>query len=94
MTFGAHVEVGVAAGAVTINGDGSDSRFLFGVPVLILPAPAIGIELRPAWAEHIQDYDAALLLGWRFASVKIGYRWVESPHESLSGPYAGLSLRL
>ena len=25
---------------------------------------------------------------------RLGYRWVQSPHESLDGPYAGLSIRL
>ena len=40
------------------------------------------------------DYDVAALLTWRNVSLKAGYRWVASPHESLAGPYAGLSLRL
>jgi hypothetical protein len=41
----------------------------------------------------VSDYDLAALLGWRYVSLKAGYRWVSSPRESLNGPYAGLSLR-
>ena len=53
----------------------------------------MGIEIRPAWAENVTDVDVALLLTLGPSSLKAGYRWIEHPHESLNGPYAGVSCR-
>jgi hypothetical protein len=94
MSLGSQVEVDLGLGSLTLRGDSTNSRFLCSLPVLVHPGGHWGIEFRPAWAERVSDYDLALLLTWRAASFKAGYRWVNSPHESLAGPYAGLSLRL
>jgi hypothetical protein len=53
-----------------------------------------GIELSPAWADGVSDYDIAVLLSQRYGSLKLGYRWLRSPNESLDGPYVGISARL
>lgn len=94
MSFGSHVEIDLGCGVLTQNGEQTDSMFLFSLPVLVHPSKLWGIECRPAWADRVSDYDVALLLTRRCASLKLGYRWVDSPHESLDGPYAGISIRL
>ncbi len=94
MSFGSYVETDLGFGALTVSGDQTTSSFLFSIPLLIHPSAHWGIELRPAWSDRVSDYDVAALLTWRYASLKAGYRWVRSPHESLDGPYVGLSLRL
>ena len=92
MSFGSKVELDLGLGALTLDGNETDTRFSVTTPVLIHPAERIGLELRPAWAENFSDYDVALLLGWRYGSAKVGYRWVMSPDESLDGPYVGVSI--
>lgn len=94
MSFGPYVETDLGFGSLTLQGDDTTSSFLFSVPVLIHPDKHWGLEFRPAWSDRVSDYDLAALLTWRYASVKAGYRWVNSPHASLNGPYIGLSLRL
>ena len=92
MSFGARVQIDLGLGALTIDGDDRDSRFSFTMPILIYPSDHVGIEVRPAWAGNITDYDVGLLATWRYSSIKVGYRWVKSPEESLDGPYVGLSV--
>jgi len=91
MSFGSTVEIDMGFGGLTMHGNDLDSRFSFTLPILFHPNEFVGIELRPAWADNIADYDIALLLSQHFSSLKIGYRWVNSPAISLHGPYAGLS---
>lgn len=94
MSFGSHIETDLGLGGLTLKGEQTTRKFLFSLPVLVHPSEHWGIEFRPAWADRISDYDVALLLTRRFASAKLGYRWVDSPHESLDGPYIGISIRL
>ena len=94
MSFSSHVEVDLGLGALTVQGDRTTSNLLFTLPVLVHPHENWGVEFRPAWSELYKDYDLALLLSHRYTSLKLGYRWVHSPDESLDGPYAGFSVRL
>lgn len=94
MAFGANVETDLGFGVLTLEGDERTSRFLFSLPVLVHPSPHWGIEFRPAWADRVSDYDLALLLTRGCTSLKLGYRWLDSPRESLDGPYVGVSIRL
>jgi hypothetical protein len=97
MSLGNHVEVDLGAGAMVLKGVQENSGFSVTVPVLIHPSDHYGFEFRPVWSSinenDIQDFDVAFLFGWRYASVKAGYRWVRSPHQSLDGPEMGVSLR-
>jgi hypothetical protein len=97
MSLGNHIEVDLGAGAMVLKGVQENSGFSVTVPVLIHPSDHYGFEFRPVWSSinenDIQDFDVAFLFGWRYASVKAGYRWVRSPHQSLDGPEMGVSLR-
>jgi hypothetical protein len=92
MSFGTMVEVDLGLGALTIDGNDRDTRFSLTLPVRIYPYDWLGVEVRPAWADGVTDWDVALLLSAPYASLKAGYRWVSSPSESLNGPYVGLAV--
>ena len=92
-----YLEVDLGLGSMIIEGNNTNSGFSFTLPILFHPKDFAGVEFRPAWAfindNTIQDYELTLSLGWQYISFRIGYRWMCSPHVSLSGPLAGLSLR-
>lgn len=92
MSFGDIVETDIGAGVLALKGDDRSNRFSLTLPILIHPMQFVGIEFRPAWADHISEYDIGLLLGVRYGSVKMGYRWLNGPNETLDGPYAGMSV--
>ncbi|MBT3296167.1 MAG: hypothetical protein HN919_21225 [Verrucomicrobia bacterium] len=92
MSFGSMVEVDLGLGALTIDGNDRDTRFSLTLPVRIYPYDWLGVEVRPAWADGVTDWDVALLLTAPFTSMKAGYRWVSSPNKSLNGPYVGLAV--
>lgn len=92
MSFGSEVEVDIGLGTLMMDGEMHNDRFSLTLPLLIHPSESVGVEFRPAWATNVADYDLALLLGARWASLKLGWRWVRSPNSSLDGPYAGVSL--
>ncbi|MBE9503467.1 MAG: hypothetical protein IME96_04770 [Proteobacteria bacterium] len=89
MSLGSQVEVDLGLGKLTMNGNSHNSRRSFTMPILIHASEYIGFELRPAWASNIEDYDASALFSWRYLSLKLGYRWLDRPNESLKSPYAG-----
>ncbi len=97
MSFSNHLETDLGLGAATLSGRERHSGFCITAPVLFHPAPYLGVEFRPSWFDlsgnWSSDYDLALLLGWRYVSLKAGYRWTRSDHESLDGPQAGVSFR-
>ena len=95
MALGSSAELDLGGGTLTLHGNASTNRGAITFPLLIHPQGShLGVEFRPAWAERIGDYDLALMYSFTYSSLKAGYRWVESPNASLSGPYVGLSFRL
>ncbi len=51
----------------------------------------ISIDLMPVWGDGMDDYELALHYGMQYGSLKIGYRSLNSPSATLSGPFAGLA---
>ena len=94
MSLDSHVEVGFGIGEFIINGNKRQSKASITLPIRIHPSDSWGVELRPAWSDGLNDYDAAILFNRPYVSLKMGYRWVKSTNESLNGPYVGISLRL
>ena len=94
MSFGSRVEADLGLGSLTLDGEDTTTRLACSLAVLVCPNEHWGMEFRPAWANGVSDYDLAVMWTWPYASLKAGYRWIDSPDESLDGPYVGLSLRL
>lgn len=97
MEFMDELEVDLGLGGLVISGNETASGISGTAPVLIHPWEFLGLEFRPAWAgvndNVVQDYDLSLLAGWRFVSVRAGYRWTKSGGESLNGPIFGAAAR-
>jgi hypothetical protein len=97
MSAGSKLEVDLGAGAMILNGFQDNNGYSVTVPILYHPTNFYGFEFRPVWSSinenDIQDFDLAVLFGWRYASIKAGYRWLRSPHQSLDGPEFGIALR-
>jgi hypothetical protein len=97
MSIGEKIEIDLGFGGMSIEGENDNSGLSITVPVLIHSWDYFGVEFRSSWSSinnnTIQDYDLSLLTGWRYLSLRAGYRRVMSDTESLSGPFAGLSLR-
>jgi hypothetical protein len=91
------LEFDIGLGSLFLAGDKTYSGFSFTTPLLYHPSEHFGVEFRPVWSNlegsTIQDYDLAMLLGWRYVSLKAGYRWFLSNTASLNGPELGLVLR-
>lgn len=95
MSFVTRVEVDVGLGYLELNGNESASGASSTIPVKLRLLEYLGIEFHPIWSNIngnlIEDYDLSLTGGWRFLSVRAGYRWFTSGSSSLNGPHAGIS---
>ncbi len=92
-SFGNHVEIDLGLGGMWLSGRQVQSAFSVTTPILFHPWKFIGLEFRPSWGffenKTIQDYDLGVRLGWNYAGIQAGYRWVRSNNFSLNGPYIG-----
>ena len=97
LPLGEHLKIGVGAGALIVDGNNQNSGFSTTVPILIAANDVLGFEFRPTWSwineNRLDDFDLCVSLNYEFAAVRLGYRTVQSEHESLDGLYAGFSLK-
>lgn len=97
MSLDKTLEIDGGLGVLEVRGQEDNTGLSITVPVLYHPSEHYGLELRPAWssinANTISDIDLALVLGLRYASLRVGYRLVRSRDVSLDGPYTGVALR-
>jgi hypothetical protein len=97
MSYGERIEVDLGLGGIILDGEERNSGFSATTPILIQPWDWLLVEFRPMWSNihgsHINEYELGLLLNWKWAAFKAGYRWTHSPNESLDGPFLGLSIR-
>lgn len=93
MSFTEQFEIDLGYGQLTLDGNRFTTKSVFVTPVLYHDIRHWGLEFRPAWAENFADYDLAASYSPRFATLKVGYRWMLGPTTSLSGPYAGLAVQ-
>jgi hypothetical protein len=91
-------ELGIGVGMVHHSGALDDTSVAFTLPIKYYPIDYFGIEFRPAWYRwqeiSIGDYDISASLGWRFAQMRYGYRWIwdDGMVDEQSGPYVGVSV--
>ena len=97
MMFGSRFELDMGAGALIIDGNDTNSGFSYTMPLNAKFNDWLGAEFRPTWSKvndnDVDEYDLSVLLGKKYANLKVGYRWIKANDESLNGPYAGISVR-
>ncbi len=97
MSAGAFLEVDIGCGALRVSGEEIETGFAFTLPVRLHPTDYIGVEYRPLWSSieetRITSHELSLLCGWRYAGLRVGYRWLSTAGETLNGPEVGLALR-
>lgn len=91
MSVGNEAEVDVGIGKSVITGMQRTTINVISLPVKFMIGENTSVELRPAWAGTVDDYEVALHWGMQFGSVKAGYRILSSPGASLNGPFAGIA---
>ncbi len=103
MSSGA-TQIDIGMGRLVIDGNDRSKLFYSTLPIRFHVKSLIstklwpawlsntGIEFKPAWSGNISDYDLGLFYHFKFASVKAGYRWLSTDTQSLSGPYAGITV--
>ena len=88
-------EFGIGLGQVVLDGEARDSGASFTLPLNLYPLPEIGVRVVPAWSDingnTIRDYDASVAYVQPYFSLRVGYREIKAQHETLRGPYAGIS---
>ena len=96
--FPGSFQIGAGLGVYSIQGDQTQSGAALTIPVMLYPTEWLGFEFRPAWTtindKTVSDYDVSVGMGYRFAHLRLGYRWLWVQHEGhwLDGPYAGVSV--
>ena len=97
MSFTEYVEVDIGFGQMTLHGDKRSAGSSVTVPVRIGFDIPVALVFRPTWSwigdNEITDYDVGLLYLWPYASVSLGYRWLECGDSALSGAFVGVSGR-
>ena len=101
LEFGSTLVIGDDKGT-DVENDDLGTAFTFGIPILIHPTnifgPFLGVEYRPRWRFFdkvtMATHNFALLLGYDYASIKLGYEILTNGSVAVHGPYIGFSFRL
>lgn len=97
LSYGQNVEIDLGVGGIILDGEELNTGASLTIPFLVRIRDWLLVEFRPAWSEvndtRIDKYELDVLFNWRSVALKTGYRWLESPNESLNGPFVGLSIR-
>lgn len=87
----------VALGPVWLIGDETTLGWSFGLPFRYWFHENAGVEFRPMWSSFdgtsVSDYDLSLSFRYDYIALRLGYRWVSSPQETLDGAYIGITFR-
>jgi len=96
MSVSEQIQFHLGAGEYTLEGNTEDAETAYTAGANLHFRNGFGIEYRPVWvnggALELEEHELSLLYGKRFWAGKIGYRWLISEHESLAGPFAGMSI--
>ncbi|MEM6533422.1 MAG: hypothetical protein AAF654_12415 [Myxococcota bacterium] len=107
MSFGSAVEIGLGFGAGEFDIGDALSGFSFTTPFRVHPSRYWGLEFVPIWTDFtgasLEDYTIQALLGYDYASVTVGWRFLETRIDIgggetergtlIDGPTIGVSLR-
>lgn len=88
-------EYGLGLGSLVMRGNDDHSGFSLTFPVKIYPNDSFGVRFRPTFSwikgNSINEYDLSLVYTIRYASIQLGYRFLEANGEELNGSYLGLA---
>ena len=85
-------EIDFGVGQTDLMGAGYTSLGTLSVAGRFMLLDNLMLEVRPAWARTVHDYDGALVLTQPYWSLKAGYRTMTSPGGVLQGPYLGFAV--
>lgn len=87
--------IAFGVGAATISGQQQNTGSMYTIPIKSRVNNYLIFGFRPTLmiinGHLIQDYDVSGELLWRYAGVRLGYRYIDAGNNSLRGPYMGLS---
>lgn len=94
MLFGNTLGVNIGIGWGRLRGDDTYSGWLFTLPIIWHDRKHWAIELRPGWFDadgvSLTEFDGSVLYAYQRLAFRVGYRTLESPNNSIDGPYLGL----
>ena len=97
LAFNGNIGVGIGLGHQKLLGEQETSGVSFVMPLQVKLTKEWGVEMQGKWSNldgsPIESYDAALLYHFKYSSLILGYETLNSPNESLHGPYFGFSLQ-
>lgn len=97
LRLGNHLQIAGGPGVVMLDGFDRNYGFSFTSSFLVYPQDSLGIELRPTWSwideNELNDCDLGLIWGGTNTALRVGYRWVNTGHQSLDGAYFGVLVR-
>lgn len=86
-------EYGIGVGSLVMRGNEDNSGLSLTFPVKIYPRDSLGIRFKPTYSwingNSIHEYDISLVYTRRYASIQLGYRFLESNGKDLNGSYLG-----
>ncbi len=95
LKFSDYFEAGAGAGPFVLDGEETNTGFSLALPLRFRFSRGFGADLRSQWirikGNSVEDYDASAVFGEKSWFVRVGYRWMVAPWETLDGPYAGIS---
>jgi hypothetical protein len=96
MSVSPQFEMDLGLGEVTLTGKDQHSGMSFTIPISFYTVSKLQIRFTPTWSNigsnEIRDYDASVAVIRKYFSVRLGYRKLQALHETLQGPYVGVSL--
>ena len=83
--------IAFGVGAATISGQQQNTGPMYTIPVKSRVNSKVIFGFRPTLmrinGRNIQDYDISGEYLWRYAGIRIGYRYIDAGYNSLRGPY-------
>lgn len=94
MSFGNHFVMNFGLGGASLDGQNHSQGALFSVPMIYYPQRHLAFELRPSWMFggelSLDEMDLSTLISFQRIALRLGFRQLNSQHDSLQGAYAGV----
>lgn len=89
-------EFGLGIGSLVMHGNDDHSGLSITFPIKLYPSDSLGVQFKPTYSwingNSIDEYDLSLAYTIRYASIQLGYRFLEANGKELNGPYLGFSV--